>query len=68
MFLTFSLMKFSFLLTTISLWPQWSKSQCVLDPSEEDLVSARLEGTWIPNQELDTILYPNDVQEYYELM
>ena len=67
MFPTFSLMKFSFLLTTISLWQQWTKSQCVLDPSEEDLVSARLEGTWIPNQELDNILYPNEVYEYYEL-
>ena len=60
-------MKFSFLLTTITLLPQWTSCQCVLDPSEEDIVSSRLEGTWIPNQELDTLLYPYDVYEYYEL-
>ena len=65
--LTCSLMKFSFLLTTITFLPQWTSSQCVLDPSEEDLVSARLEGTWTPHQEMDTILYPYDVYEYYEL-
>ena len=65
--LTYSLMKFSFLLTTITFLPQWTSSQCVLDPSEEDLVSSRLEGTWTPHQEMDTILYPYDVYEYYEL-
>ena len=44
------------------------QSQCVLDPSQENVLSTQLEGSWIIDQELSSWLVPSwlesvDLQE-----
>ena len=51
----------------LTILPQL-QSQCVLNPSEENVLSTQLEGSWIIDQELSSWLVPSwlesvDLQE-----
>ena len=47
-----------FVVILLSILPHL-QSQCVLAPSEENVLSTQLEGSWIIDQELSTWLVPS---------
>lgn len=56
------------LVAILSLLPLVARSQCLVEPSDDNVVSTQLEGSWTPDGSINSWLSPsnsleNDIRE-----